>query len=258
MLQNAILNLALNARDAMPEGGTVTFETEILEPGHGPEWPADLLPGRYLCLRVRDTGMGMSREILERIFEPFFTTKAPGKGTGLGLAAVYGTVNQHQGGLTVSSEPEKGSCFSLFLPLSTKPDEIRTSAAAPERTFKRGRILVVEDEELVRDLTKTLLEELGHTVVLMADGVSGTKHYREHWRSIDLVVLDLIMANMDGRSALEDMRRVNPDVRALLISGFTADVDGLVLPEDDRVGFLQKPFERAALAQIVARMMAGG
>jgi DNA-binding response OmpR family regulator len=155
-------------------------------------------------------------------------------------------VQRHHGAVTVSSEPGQGSCFSILLP-AVEPEKANSSTAAPERATRPGRILVVDDEQLVRELTRNLLEEQGHTVAAMPDGASAVEYYRNNWREIDLVVLDLIMPKMDGRTG----------ARVLLVSGYIADADGLILPQDRSVAFLQKPFNLSDLQRGVARLLTG-
>ena len=194
-LQSALLNLLLNARDAMPEGGTIFLETfnihyeasEQAPPPHG------LAPGYYVCLQVRDTGVGMEPAVSERVFEPFFTTKEIGAGTGLGLAAVYGTLNNHRGAVTVESEPGKGSAFTLYFPVSRREASARSQAGEPSSLRLRGSVMVVDDEAAIRDIVVQMLEALGCSVIAFSDGESALAYFRGAATSVDLVLLDLVM-----------------------------------------------------------------
>jgi PAS domain S-box-containing protein len=256
-LQNALLNLAINASDAMPNGGELVFETEVIE--LGPEFCDDIpdaLPrGPYLRIIISDTGCGIPKENLQRIFEPFFTTKEVGKGTGMGLAAVYGTVKQHGGTITVYSEVGHGTTFRIYLPVDEKA--VRLAGRGPEVTVapRRATILLVDDEELVRLLAKDTLSELGYSVTVREDGESGLAYFRDHWREIDVVILDLVMPRMNGAAAYRAMKAINPDVKVLLCSGYTADGAARELLADGAQGFVQKPFHPAELSAKIAKLL---
>jgi len=253
-LQSAVLNLALNARDVMPDGGELVFATDVVEldEEYCSTVPYDVTPGSYLQVSVADTGTGMDEQTRARIFEPFFTTKEPGKGTGMGLAAVYGTIKNHKGSITVYSEPGHGSTFRLYLPLvsesSVAPDATRRPA---ERVEGGGHVLLVEDDEMVRDVGRQMLETLGYTVTTRADGAQALEHYEKEWRSIDLVILDMVMPVMGGKEAFIGMRKINPDIVALLSSGFSIDGEPQNIIDEGVKGFIQKPFRRGELAQKV-------
>ncbi|HEU4698293.1 MAG TPA: response regulator [Gemmatimonadales bacterium] len=259
-VEQALVNLALNARDAMPGDGRVTIETGAAElddaylrrrPG------VSIVPGRYLMLAVSDTGVGMDAETQARIFEPFFTTKPVGKGTGLGLSTVYGVVKQSGGYIWVYSERGLGTTFKVYLPLVADPAE--TTRAVPRAEPPRGgseTILIVEDEEVVRELASRALEELGYTVV-------GARHGREalaeleRRRDVRLVITDVVMPEMGGRELAEHLRRDHPSVAVLYMSGYTGDdvvQRGLLDPE---APFQQKPFTPEALGRKVREMLDG-
>jgi PAS domain S-box-containing protein len=244
-LQSAILNLALNARDAMPDGGTLTVATRIvpISTGDGPDDGGILPPGDYLEVEVSDTGVGMDQETRRRIFEPFFTTKSKGKGTGMGLAAVYGTVRNHGGSIDVYSESGRGSTFRMLLPLYDGP-LIPEESAAPQVESARGtaRILIVDDEKAVGGVASRMVEQLGYTAVVRYDGVAATEFYQDSWRDIDLVVLDMSMPRMGGRETFAAMRRINPDAVVLLTSGFSINDEVQALLDSGAYGFIQKPF----------------
>ena len=254
-LHNAVLNLALNARDAMPSGGELTFATRVatLSPEHIESSRLDVEPGRYVALEVHDTGVGMDAETRAHLFEPFFTTKDVGKGSGLGLAAVYGTVKTHRGAVEVTSEPGRGTAFTLYLPVVDVESRRRGGERSPAPEARR-RILVVDDERVVRDVLRRLLERAGHQVVVADGGREGLEVYRQQWHQLDLVILDVMMPDMDGREALAQMRAINPDVRAVLSSGY--DVDGEAALVTDGVRLLQKPYAREDVTRVIAEALA--
>jgi len=199
-----------------------------------------LVPGDYLQISVSDTGVGIPREIKDRIFEPFFTTKEQGKGTGLGLAAVYGTVRDHKGSISVYSEPGHGTVFNVYLPLcTTKSCEIEQSK---ELTRGYGNILLVDDEEILRNTGRCLLEELGYTVYTAEDGVQGIALYSQQRDIIDLVILDMVMPKLGGKETFIKLREINPNVRVLFCSGFHNEGTENQLRELGAKGFIRKPY----------------
>jgi len=256
-LQSALLNLGVNARDAMPEGGKLTFATEVrtLDAEACRRRSHPLSPGRYLALSVSDTGTGMDDTVRARLFEPFFTTKGPGKGTGLGLAAVYGMVGACQGAIAVQTAPGKGSRFELLLPLV---DEAANAPRlpAPAAVPGRGTLLLVDDEPLVRNLAGEMLAGLGYEVILAGDGRQALRRWDERGGAIDLVILDVVMPGMGGAELLAELRRREPDVAVLLCSGHPLEDDVSQLRRAGASDFLQKPFTVAALSQAVAALLA--
>jgi len=242
LLHSALLNLGLNARDAMPDGGTLTFSTRVvaLDEQASRAHPDDLAPGDYLAIEVRDTGGGMDANTMVRIFEPFFTTKETG--TGMGLAAVYGAVRSHHGAIEVDSEPGRGTAVELLLPLAATTRPAATASPAPIAATAGASILVVDDEALVRDMLALVLEDMGHQVTTCDDGERALAHYRNHWRSIDLVIFDMIMPKLNGLQLFEEMRRINPRVKGLLSSGFALQEDSQPLHDTGALGLLQKPY----------------
>jgi len=254
-LHNALLNLALNARDAMPEGGELTFATRVAElsPEHIEASRMDVTPGRYVALEVRDSGLGMDPETQAHLFEPFFTTKEVGKGSGLGLAAVYGTVQNHRGAVEVSSEPGRGTTFTLYLPLVEVEARPRGSEEA-QAVEAHCRILVVDDERVVRDVLRRLLEKAGHQVVVANGASEALEIYRRSWHHLDLVIMDVMMPDMDGREALAAMRELNPNLRAVLSSGYS--VDGETVLATEGVRLLQKPYALEDVTRVIAEVLA--
>ncbi len=252
LLQNALLNLGVNARDAMPNGGTLTYDTSvtILDAVACRLSQIPCSPGTYLRIAVSDTGAGIPREIMARIFEPFFTTKEQGKGTGLGLAAVYGTVRDHKGGLTVISEPRQGTTFHLFLPLCP----VTGNAAEPGDTIIRGKggILLVDDEEILRHTGCDLLEELGYTVFVAEDGEDALRQYVQLRSSIDLVLLDMVMPKLNGKETFFRLREMNPEVRVLFCSGFNREGNANELAQLGAKGLIRKPYSMNDLGKAIS------
>ncbi len=256
--QNSLLNLALNSRDAMPNGGELIFTTAI-ETLDTPSPAEELEAGRYLVVSVTDSGVGMDAQTQKRIFEPFFTTKPPGQGTGLGLAAVYGTVRNHGGTVHVYSKPGRGSTFRVRLPMPVASKAVLptpTRPAPPEKCH--GRILLVDDEVLILDVARALLTDLGYEVKGCSDPVEAIEIYRSGWRDIDLVILDMVMPKLAGKDLFLAMRRVNPKIRAILSSGYSLNGEAQAILAAGVLAFIQKPFLREVLAQEVANALKEG
>jgi PAS domain S-box-containing protein len=258
-LQSALLNLALNARDAMPAGGELVFSTSIerLDEETCGSYLPELLAGKFLCIAVTDTGVGMDEATRKRVFEPFFTTKGSGHGLGLGLAAVYGTVQSHGGVVTLSSDVGCGTTFRVYLPLhdaavgSRSPDR----EARVRQTTRGGRVMVVDDEQVVRDVTAATLREGGYQVEAFASGPAAVAHYERAWRETDVVVLDLVMPEMSGRDVFRALRQVNPAVRVILVTGFSLNGEAQSILDEGAKAFLQKPFRVEALLEAVERVL---
>ncbi len=258
-LQSALLNLGLNARDAMPDGGDLTFSTGnvLLETDDCRTLGLEIPAGRYLHLTVRDTGCGMDAATQQRIFEPFFTTKAEGRGTGLGLPAVYGAVMDHRGAIRVETAPGRGTAFHIYLPLAERVPTVKTEPTPPPE-LGSGCILIVDDEEVIRALGRGILEHLGYRVLLAADGQEGVELYREHVGEVDLVLLDVVMPRMDGRSCLDALRQIDPAVKVLVTSGFTREQTALEFERAGALGFVKKPFNRVGLSRAIAKAVRTG
>ena len=207
--------------------------------------------GEFVRLRVEDTGHGIPPEVRQRIFEPFFTTKEPGKGTGLGLAMVFGIVKQHQGWIDCYSEIDRGTRFDIYLPRYHRPDELapRTSAA-PLPAQGHETILLVDDESMIRTLGQNILQSYGYRVLVAEDGAKAVEIYRRDPQHIDLVLLDVTMPGLSSRDAFQQLLQINPDVRVLFASGYSAEeiVQG---PGDHVQGFVRKPYLPEELAQAV-------
>ena len=255
LLTQVLMNLCLNARDAMPEGGQLILQTGnvILGPAKALQ-TLGAYAGEFAFLRVRDTGVGMNQEVRSHVFEPFFTTKGPGKGTGLGLATVFGIVQQHLGWIECESEPGRGATFTVFL-----PRHVTTPSRAVEREAGRKgtaavagteTVLFVDDEPALRGLARTALERQGYTVLIAEDGVEALSVFRKRHSQIALVVLDLTMPRLSGRDTFRAMREINPRLRVLFASGYTSEQ----LSHEEReqiAGFIVKPYRPSELTRRV-------
>jgi PAS domain S-box-containing protein len=257
-IEQVLMNLATNARDAMPEGGLLTIEIEsafldntfVKTHGYGK-------PGLYAVISVRDTGIGMDDAVRKRIFEPFFTTKESGKGTGLGLAMAYGIIKQHEGYIEVQSEPLKGTTFKIYLPL------IRSEAEEPRpadiTSFEKGTetVLVAEDDAVVRQLTRDVLERSGYKVIEAVDGEDAIGRFLEHKDAIRLLVFDVMMPKKNGKDAYKEIRKIHPDMKAIFMSGYPTDLvheDGL---HNGRQNFIAKPVSPVKFSKMVRDMLDG-
>jgi signal transduction histidine kinase/ActR/RegA family two-component response regulator len=257
-LQNAVMNLALNARDAMSEGGKMTFATEdvILSEGATGNPAYSVTPGRYLKFCLIDTGTGMDQATLAKAFEPFFTTKEKGKGTGLGLSSVYGTVKSHNGYVELKSEVGVGTRAEIYLPL-TRQVEQKTGDAVKEISRGHGTVLFADDEQAVREMTSEMIRELGYSVVTCADGQEALEHYQAHSTEIDLVVLDIIMPRLGGYDCFKAMKAINPKLKALACSGYVINDEVRKMLEQGALGFIQKPFSLKTFAGAIRSALSG-
>jgi CheY-like chemotaxis protein len=257
-LESAVLNLALNARDAMPGGGRLTIElgNVVLDAEYARDH-AEVTPGDYTMVAVSDTGHGMTPEVVKRVFEPFFTTKPDGKGTGLGLAMVFGFVKQSGGHVKVYSEPGEGTVVKLYLPraVGTSPAVQRT-AAPVDLPRGSGTVLVVEDEATVREIACAILADLGYRVLEAADGEEALRVFGANAASVDLLLTDVVLpGKVRGREVAERVRSVRPDVRVLFMSGYTENSIVHHGRLDDGVHLIGKPFKREQLARKVAEVL---
>ncbi|HTK68240.1 MAG TPA: PAS domain-containing protein [Candidatus Eisenbacteria bacterium] len=258
-IEQVIMNLAVNARDAMPHGGRLRIAVATSEVGEPEARELNLdRPGRYCVLRVEDTGAGMETKTLERIFEPFFTTKGPGKGTGLGLSTVYGVARQNGGGVSVRSEPGRGSTFTVHLPLKEPATQPAPPPIAPNLRARGGEtVLLVEDEPGVRSIGKDLLEFHGYKVLEAENGVRALEVEARHKGPIHLLLTDVVMPLMGGRELAERLSTRRPETRILFVSGFTDDTVVRHGVLDEGVAFLQKPFTLESLSQTVRQVLDG-
>jgi len=257
-IEQVIMNLAVNARDAMPGGGKLTLETENteLDEAYAREHPP-LQPGRYVMLAVSDTGIGMTADTQAHIFEPFFTTKEVGKGTGLGLSTVYGIVKQSEGYIWVYSEPDQGTTFKIYFPRIDQAAEGVGGAEKKPAGMERGTetILLVEDEEQLRQLIATVLEEYGYKVLPAAGTAEGLELCRANHRDIRLLVTDVILPGMNGRQLAEQVQKISPRTRVLYISGYTSNAIVHYGVLDAGLWFLAKPFSLSALIAKVREVL---
>ncbi len=252
-MQQTLLNLCLNARDAMPRGGRMVIETANVHWGaHDVPAALGLAPGDYAMFSVSDTGEGIAPEAREHIFEPFFTTKEQGRG--LGLAIVYGIVREHGGVIHVYSEPGHGATFRVYLPAAAATALPAAPAEAPLPTGSET-VLVVDDEAAVRAVLQRMLERGGYTVLLAADGTQGVETYRQQHAAIALVVLDVIMPGMSGREAYRRLREIDPGVRVLLSSGYSQNGQAAEILTAGAQGFLQKPYDLGSVLRKVRQVL---
>jgi signal transduction histidine kinase/CheY-like chemotaxis protein len=256
-LQQVVLNLAVNARDAMPDGGDLTFDTSIetLGPDDCRRY-SGATPGRYVRLSVMDSGCGIPENIRGRIFEPFFTTKELGKGTGMGLAMVYGIVRNHGGGIEVRSEVGRGTTIEVYLPHTPEVSAIEVPHRSAKATPGKGRILIVDDEEGVREVAADFLSSLGYEVLTAPDGAAAVDEYLRSGDRVDVVLLDLAMPGMGGRECFRALKEINRDVKAVLCTGYGFNVAAQQLLDEGMLGIVAKPYELEQLSDAIAHALA--
>lgn len=256
-LEQVLMNLCFNARDAMPQGGQLLIETHNVELDETYTLRHEYArPGRYVALSVSDTGVGMDAATMNRIFEPFFTTKEVGKGTGLGLATAYGIVKQHDGLIEVYSEPQKGSMFHVYLPVSGGAAE-GGKDGAQEESVRGGTetILVAEDHPGNREMVDEMLRKLGYQVILAKDGEEAVEKFCEHHRDIMIVLLDVVMPRLGGSDAYEKIRRLKPDVPVIFSSGYSEESARLAALTSQGAVLLQKPYGPKTLARKIREVL---
>jgi len=255
-IEQVVMNLCLNARDAMPEGGRLVVETgDVYLKEEDVRRNPYMKTGRYALLTVSDTGIGMDEKTCERVFEPFFTTKGPDKGTGLGLAMVYGIVEQHGGFILVDSEPGKGTAFKVYFPaVEARPDALPANRRKESLRGGTETILLAEDEEAIRSFTEQALKEFGYNVLVARNGEEAIEIFLRN-KEIDLAVLDVVMPRKGGKEAFEEMHTRNPRLKVIFMSGYSADAihDSFVL--NAGTPFIQKPFGPTILARKVREVL---
>jgi hypothetical protein len=257
-IDQTILNLAVNARDAMPEGGSLTIATDHLrvDRAYAAEW-SSVLPGDYVRVTVADTGKGMPPEVIKHAFEPFYTTKNKGEGSGLGLATVYGAVTQAEGHVRIQSEPGRGTTFTILLPVTTQSAAEAARTAPSDRSSYGLTALIVEDEDALREVTRRLLTRKGYTVITAANGAEAITAANSYQGTIDLLLTDVIMPQMLGREAAEQIQQTRPEIRVLYMSGYAQPVLASEGRLDPDVALLDKPFtERELLDKVSATVAA--
>lgn len=253
-IEQVLMNLFINAADAMPEGGNLFLKTMNVSHRDIGSKLYQPRPGDYVLLTIKDTGIGMDPKTLERIFDPFFTTKELGRGTGLGLASVYGIIKGHDGYIEVESEMGQGTAFKIYLPASSRhlQETVKTPAPLLKGT---GIILLVDDEEMVLDVGQRFLEVMGYNVLTARDGREAIEIYKKHQDVIALVILDIVMPNVKGGEVFDRLKGVNPDVKVLLSSGYSIDGEATKILERGCNGFIQKPFDLKQLSQSIRQIL---
>ncbi len=255
-LQNCLLNLAINAKDAMPQGGLLKISSQDVKLDYEQIQAQNMTlePGDYIRIDVSDTGTGMNQEVKRRLFEPFFTTKSHGEGTGMGLAAVYDTLINHGGAITVETDEGMGSCFSLYFPKChyELAEEVIDES---ETVSRKTHIMLVDDEEIIRTYTKVLFEEHDYTVQTCEHGTEAIDYYRDHGDKVDLVVLDMMMPQMSGKEVFYALRTLDPEVKVIIASGYGMDKDIQNLLDHGVLEFVQKPFTLEKLSDIMHKNM---
>ncbi len=256
LIQNVILNLGLNARDAMSDGGTLTVSTSNIDVDEKFALNRNgvITPGKYIQLSMEDTGIGMNIELRSRIFEPFFTTKPEGKGTGLGMAVVYGTVKEHRGFIEVYSESGSGTNVTIFIPV-VENDKIGRSSKTNGPVWGKGCVLVVDDEDIVRTIAGSLLESLGYKCLLAENGLKAIDIYMQKKNEIDIVLLDIIMPGISGIETSERLKEINGKVKIIFSSGFRRDEIVMGLMKNVNKRFIQKPYHLVELSRVIAEAM---
>ncbi len=253
-MEQILLNLASNAADAMPDGGRLTIETQnvVIDESYCSDH-VESVPGKYVLLMVSDTGCGMNPETRRHIFDPFYTTKAVGKGTGLGLASVYGIVREHGGMINCYSEPGQGTVFKIYLPASFREKDVGEENDSPSEAPDGGKegVLVIDDESTVREMAKEMLEYYGYRVLCAEDGERALDMYRENASNIDLVILDLNMPGMGGYKCMQKLLEINPEARILIASGYSTDHHAQQALTSGAADFIGKPYRLQEMARKV-------
>ncbi len=251
-LQQILMNLSINAKDAMNGDGNITFsannytvKTDLRVENK------DLLPGNYVCLKISDTGQGIDADKLKYIFDPFYTTKGPGKGTGLGLSMVYGIVKNSGGKIDVNSIPNEGTTFTIYLPATERVKEKDATEYIMKPIGTGQSILVIDDEKMIREMARDMLNILGFKVLLAASGIEGLKIYREHQNDINLVILDLLMPEMHGKICFENLKKINPEIKVIVASGMGEVEKKNELEKMGILAYLEKPYRLEHITEII-------
>ncbi|RJP93888.1 MAG: PAS domain S-box protein [Desulfobacteraceae bacterium] len=253
-IELALLNLFVNAWQAMPGGGTMTISTDIANITGAEVDLYGLKPGAYVKISVSDTGVGMDQEIQKKAFDPFFTTKAMGRGTGLGLSSAYGIIKNHSGFISISSQPGSGATFNVFLPVSAKTVFVESKQKQGMR-YGRETILLIDDESMILEVGTEILKMLGYTVLTANSGKTAEAIFKENKNEISLVILDMIMPEMSGSILYDQLKKTDPDVRVLLSSGYSMNEQATEIIKKGCNGFIQKPFDIAALSHKIRNII---
>jgi len=253
-MENALLNLALNARDAMPKGGTLSFESfeEFIDVTNSKEKGFAIDPGKYLLLKVSDTGEGIDEEILKHIFEPFYTTKEQGKGTGLGLASVYGTIKNHEGYISVSSRLKQGTVVSIYLPFFSSAQEIDEQTEMPLEGNPIN-VMIVDDDEMVCAVTAEMLKSENFTVYTFTETDAAYNFYKDNYNNVDIIIIDMILKDMNGKELFGKLKEINENAKGILTSGYETSEQIRNMLSVGLSGFLKKPFNKKDLVKIIRK-----
>jgi signal transduction histidine kinase len=257
-VDQVLMNLCINAKEAMPEGGKLRIETKnVIMDAADCKFKVNARPGPHVAVEVTDTGTGMDEETLGRLFDPFFTTKGWDfkKGTGLSLTVAKGIVEQHGGWITCESEPGKGTTFRIHFPAIVEAPTAEKPVLVPTTLAGSGRILLVDDEEYVRDLGKRILERANYTVIIAANGTEALEIYDREWPTIGLVILDLIMPQMSGEKCLEELYKINPYAKVVVSSGHSVDPNERIHLAARAKGFVNKPYQMNRLLEVVGEVL---
>jgi CheY-like chemotaxis protein len=257
-IEQVLLNLYVNAWQAMPHGGDLYVETGHAVLDDDDAKRLGIEAGNYVRISVTDTGVGMDKATQQRIFDPFFTTKEMGRGTGLGLASAYGIIKNHGGIIDVSSKEEKGTTFTVYLPASEEEIAVREKTVADEILTGTETILLVDDESEVLDVGEKMLRQLGYKVLLSSNGKQAVDIYSENRENVDLVILDMIMPDLGGGETYDRMKSISPDVKVLLSSGYSLDGQAGDILERGCAGFIQKPFGMKQLSHELRKILDTG
>jgi two-component system cell cycle sensor histidine kinase/response regulator CckA len=253
-IEQVLLNLYVNAWQAMPGGGKLYLQTENVTLDEDYVMPYKINPGRYVKISVTDEGVGMDEETQKRLFEPFFTTKEMGRGSGLGLASAYGIIKNHDGFINVYSKKGEGTTFTLYLPASEK--EVMEKKELGEKILEGSEtILLVDDEDMIIDVGKQFLEKMGYTILIAKSGKEAIEIYKKGKDKIDIVILDMIMPDMGGGETYDGMKEINPDINVILSSGYSIDGQATEILERGCNGFIQKPFNMKQLSQKLRELL---
>jgi PAS domain S-box-containing protein len=253
-IEQVLLNLYVNAWQAMANGGDLYLRTENVTLDRSYVKPYKVEPGRYVKISITDTGVGIDKQTQERIFEPFFTTKEMGRGTGLGLASVYGIIKSHGGYINVYSELDQGTTFTIYLPASGK-EAVEDADVTAVLIKGSGTILLIDDEKMILDVGRELLEELGYTVKLARSGQEAIEFFRKDPDDIDMIIMDMIMPGMSGSETFDRLKEIKPDARILLSSGYSVNGQATNILQRGCDGFIQKPFNMNQLAERILKIM---
>ena len=252
-MEQVLLNLFINAKQAMQGGGNLYLRTENVVLDNTMATSHSLAPGRFVKISITDTGLGMDEITSKRIFDPFFSTKGLGQGTGLGLASAYGIIKNHDGNITVYSEPRHGTTFNIYLPASDK--DVKKEIILEKKVVQgSGTIMIVDDEEMVIEVAKAMVENLGYRAIVASGGAQAVDIVSEMGNGIDLVILDLIMPGFDGSKTFDRIREIRPDLPVLLSSGYSIDGQATEILKKGGNGFIQKPFQLATLSQAIRKI----